>query len=101
MRTDPRIGMSPPQVLEAARQYNRLYDVEKYTLFNILERFATEQDRFGDRGLFINTIPGHFLRQEDADKLFALYGDYLSRVVFELTEREAKINSAGKFVKVD
>lgn len=86
MRTDRRIGMSPPQVLEAARQYNRLYDVEKYTLFNILERFAAERESFGDRKLFINTIPGYFLRKEDADKLFARYGEHLGRVVFELTE---------------
>ncbi len=86
MRTDPHIGMTPPQVLDAARQYNRLYDVEKYTLFNILERFANEQEHFGDRCIFINTIPGHFLRQEDMERLSALYGDCLGRVVFELTE---------------
>lgn len=86
MRTHRQIGMTPPQVLDAARQYNRLYDVEKYTLFNILERFANAQELFGDRRIFINTIPGHFLRQEDIDRLSALYGECLGRVVFELTE---------------
>ncbi|MBR4067473.1 MAG: EAL domain-containing protein [Clostridia bacterium] len=86
MRTDKQIGMSPTQVLEAARQYNRLYDVEKYSLFNILERYVRDRDRFGERPVFINTIPGYFLRQEDIDRLSDQYGEYLSRVVLELTE---------------
>ena len=86
MRTNPEIGLSPIQVLEAARQYNRLYDVEKTTFFNILERYAREHDRFGDRPVFINTIPGYFLREEDIDRLSDQYGDALSHVVLELTE---------------
>lgn len=88
MRTDARIGMNPLQVLDAAKEYNRLYDIEKATMFNIIGRFASERKKFGNAKVFINTIPGYFLNDEDIDKLSRKYGKYMDRFVFELTEQD-------------
>ncbi len=89
MRTDSSIGMNPLEVLDTAKEYNRLYDIEKATLFNVMERFSNEKEKFGDAKVFINTIPGHFLNGEDADLLIKRYGDRMANCVFELTEQDA------------
>ena len=88
MRTDASIGMNPLQVLDTAKEYNRLYDIEKATMFNIIGRFAAEYESFGNAKVFINTIPGHFLNEEDIDNLSRKYGKYMDRFVFELTEQD-------------
>ncbi len=94
MRTDPSIGMNPLEVLETAEEYNRLYDVEKATMFNIMERYVADVDKFKDRKVFINSIPGHFLKKNDDDKtgdyfdFCEKYRSYLSNVVLEITEQD-------------
>ena len=88
MRTDSSIGMNPLEVLDAAKEYNRLYDIEKATMFNVLERFSVEKEKFGNAKVFINTIPGHFLNSEDTELLKKKYGAYMDNCVFELTEQD-------------
>lgn len=88
MRTDASIGMNPLEVLDAAKTYNRLYEIEKATMFNVMERYVSERAQFGNRKLFINTIPGHFLNDDDLRHLSQKYGDFMDRVVFELTEQD-------------
>ncbi len=88
MRTDSSIGMNPLEVLDAAKQYNRLYDIEKATMFNVMERFAAEQESFSDCKVFINTIPGYFLNDEDINRLSEKYGHFMDRFVFELIEQD-------------
>ncbi len=88
MRTDSSIGMNPLEVLDTAKEYNRLYDIEKATMFNIIERFAAERDTFGNAKVFINTIPGYFLKDSDLKKLTSKYKDYMDSFVFELTEQD-------------
>lgn len=87
MRTSGGITMSPLDVLDVAKQYGRLYEIEKATLFNIMRLYVERREEFGDHLLFINTIPGHFLNDEDCAELMAQYGDYMDHVVFELTEQ--------------
>lgn len=87
MRTDKSIGMNPLEVLNAAREYNRLYEIEKATMFNIMERYASEKEKFCGKKVFINTIPGYFLKDKDVEKLNRLHGEYMDRFVFELTEQ--------------
>ena len=89
MRTEVSIGMSPLEVLDAAREYSCLYEIEKATMFNILERYSKDKDKFGEKKIFINTIPGYFLNDEDIAKINDKYGELLSNVVFELTEQNA------------
>ncbi|MBQ9142518.1 MAG: EAL domain-containing protein, partial [Lachnospiraceae bacterium] len=93
MRTDASIGMNPLEVLEAAKEYNCLYEIEHATMFNVMERFAKEREKFGERKVFINTIPGYFLKDEDINKLTDKYGKYMDNVVFELTEQNTVSDS--------
>lgn len=88
MRTDSTIGLNPLEILAAAKEYGRLYDIEKATLFNVMDCFADRREVFGDKKVFINTIPGHFLNDADLNTLIQQHGSYMDRFVFELTEQE-------------
>lgn len=87
MRTSGGINMSPLDVLDIARKYGRLYEIEKATLFNVMRHYVEHYEEFGGHLLFINTIPGHFLSEEDCGILMEMYGEYMDHVVFELTEQ--------------
>ena len=89
MRTDSTIGLNPLEILAAAKEYGRLYDIEKATLFNVMDCFAHRREVFGDKKVFINTIPGHFLNETDLTQLIDRHGSYMDRFVFELTEQES------------
>ena len=89
MRTDSLINLSQLEVLSVAREYNRLYDVERATLFGIMERFVGEYSTFCGNKIFINTIPGHFLNEEDCDAFRTQFDNYLDCFVFELTEQDS------------
>lgn len=93
MRTDATIGLNPLQVLAAAREYGRLYEIEKATLFNIMGCVADRRQEFSGRKVFINTIPGHFLNEGDLSSLIKLYGKDMSTYFFELTEQESTSDS--------
>ena len=86
MRTDSLINLSPLEILGVAREYNRLYDVEKVTLSGIMERYVRNYADFQGCRIFINTIPGHFLNDEDCAALAEKYKSYLDCFIFELTE---------------
>ena len=88
MRTDNLINLSPLEVLAVAREYNRLYDVERATLFGIMERFVQNYSSFYGSKVFINTIPGHFLNDEDCAAIKEQFESYLDCFVFELTEQD-------------
>ena len=89
MRTDNLINLSPLEVLSVAREYNREYDVERATLFGIMERFVHHYSDFFGSKVFINTIPGHFLNEEDCALLKSQFENYLDCFVFELTEQDS------------
>ena len=57
--------MSPPELLESAERLNRLYDVEKLTLFNVVEIVASNPEMFRGKKVFINSMPGHMLNAQD------------------------------------
>ena len=89
MRTDSTIGLNPLEILAAAKEYGRLYDIEKATLFNVMGCFADKREVFGDKKVFINTLPGHFLNDIDLNTLIGLHGAYMDHFVFELTEQDS------------
>ena len=88
MRTTGGIRMSPLEILDIAKEYNMLYDIEKATMFNVMERYAKDSGLFDRAKVFINTIPGSFLNNEDLDRLKRKYGKYISNFVFEITEQD-------------
>ena len=89
MRTGSLINLTPLEVLAIAREYNRLYDVEKATLFGIMERYIREFSSFNGSKVFINTIPGHFLNEEDCADIRSRFESYLDCFIFELTEQDS------------
>lgn len=93
MRTDERIGFNPLEVLEIARTYRRLYDVEKATLFNVMHRYSKEREKIKDRKVFINCIPGHFLNDADNERFTEQYSEYVDNFVFEITEQDSITDS--------
>ena len=89
MRTDYLLNLSPLEILATAREYNRLYDVERATFFGIMDRFVRDYSEFYGCKVFINTIPGYFLNEEDCEAVRTQYESYLDCFVYELTEQGA------------
>ena len=86
MRTDDLINLAPLEILKIAREQGRLDEVEHATLFGIMERYVRNYNDFQGCKVFINTIPGHFLNEEDCSALIGKYESFLDCFVFELTE---------------
>lgn len=102
MRTEQNIGLNPLQVLQIATEYNRLYDVEKATIFNVMNRYRAEKDRFLGRKIYVNCIPGYSLKAKENEQVCLEYADLIDQFVFEITERDtvtdeelARIRSLG------
>lgn len=89
MRTTDGINISPLVLLETAYKYNKLYDLEKMTLFGIMDYYVENFEKFKGRRVFINSIPGHFLNDEDFEYFTEKYKDYLKYCVFEITEQDS------------
>ena len=86
MRTGGGISVAPLDVLEIAKNANRLYDIEKASVVNVMRIYEENLEKFGDRKVFINTIPGYFLNDADRTEFVEKFGKYLDSVVFEVTE---------------
>jgi len=99
MRTGGGISMSPLDVLDIARNCNRLYDIEKATMFNIISNYAYNPEAFAGRKIFVNTIPGYFLNNEDRNKLLEEYGEWLDYFVYEVTEQNTISNEELNLLK--
>lgn len=87
MRTDENINLSPLEILDIAKKYKRLYDVERATLFNVFDYIENHRQLFKGRKVFINTIPGCFLNESDYDILRKKYWHLFKDVTIELTEQ--------------
>lgn len=87
MRTDKEIDLKPDQILDAASEYRRLYDIERATLFNVMDYLDKHFEDFSGRRLFINTIPGCFLKEEDYQRLVEKYGHLFGYCTIEIIEK--------------
>ena len=87
MRTDRKYGLSPLQIIDMAAKYDRLYDIEHATMFNVMYQLSRNQHFFKKRKLFINAIPSSYLTDEDWSGLMNVYGELMEKVVIELTEQ--------------
>lgn len=98
MRTSGGINISPLVLLETAAKYKKLYELEKMTLFGIMDYYVEHFELFKGRRLFINSIPGHFLNDADFKDFTEKYRDYIKYCVFEITEQNSI--SDGELVKI-
>ena len=87
MRTAGGIHIPPLTLLNYATYAGRLYEIEWLTYNNVLKYIAANREQFTDKRIFINSIPGHFLKETDFLKIRAKYGDILSQLVVEFTEQ--------------
>ena len=86
MRMPAEYGVSPLTLLKYATEENRLGDVERATLFNVMKKMTEMKEEIGDRKVFINSIPGHYLPDEEFRSLAKSYGSLFEQVVIEVTE---------------
>ncbi|MCR4897311.1 MAG: bifunctional diguanylate cyclase/phosphodiesterase [Lachnospiraceae bacterium] len=86
MRMPEKYGVSPLTLLKYATIEKRLNDVERATLFNVMKKMTELEDALGDRKVFINSIPGHYLSKEEFFSLSDKYSALFDRVVIEVTE---------------
>lgn len=88
MRTTSSNKMTPLEILDIAKKQNRLYELENYTLFHVMKIISQNTWAVRDKKIFVNSIPNHELNQEDFDKLYHEYANYLNQIVIEITENE-------------
>lgn len=86
MRTNESINLTPLEILEIAERQVRLYEIEYFTFFNVLEIFKEKYSSFKGRYLFINCLPNQLLTKEDFDTLYKKYNSITHKVVVEASE---------------
>ncbi len=87
MRTNPdTIGLNAIEILHLADKENRLYEIEKYTFENVLCFIKEHHELFGSKKIFINSIAGHQLTNDDFNQLYQNYSSQFANVVIEITE---------------
>ena len=87
MRADLSPEVSPKAILEYAARTGRLYEIEKETIGNVLSFVSEHADYFCDGArIFINSIPGNHLSEEDMSKFSRMTAKASNRIVIELTE---------------
>ncbi len=88
MRTGDDIGLKPLEVLKYAEISNMLYNVERSTFFNALAFYKENIDKFGDKKIFINSIPSVILPDSELEKLREMYADISENIVVEILEND-------------
>lgn len=88
MRGNTEPMVSPLTILAYARKYDRMYDVEKATYFNVFEQIRNSTGLIKNRRIFINTVPGYELTSKDFLNLSKKYGDLFEKIVVEITEQK-------------
>ena len=94
MRPDIEPYIPPVTVLEYAEHLGRTVDVERATFFNVLREMEEHPEIFKGKKVFINSIPGVKLKDEDDLAIREKLTFYADTVVIELTE-QAEIDDTG------
>ena len=93
MRSDSEWKIPPLQIIKQADKLNRLADVEKATFINVLDIIDKNKEVFEGKKVFINSIPGSGLQEDDYNKLKNLLGKHSDYAVVEITE-QAELHDA-------
>ena len=91
MRVNTPTLTSPSQVMALAHELDRLYDIERITMFHSSEAFEKLQSRGlirKDALLFVNSIANVDLNDADIQEYHRRYPDLLKQLVVEITEQE-------------
>ena len=97
MRVDMPSLRSPATVMRLAREMDRLYDIERVTLFRASESFVQGQKDGtlrADAKLFLNSIASVSLDDKDWQTYYSRYQSLLPQIVVEITEEESSNTEA-------
>ena len=81
--------ISPYHILKYAALTNRLIDIERATLMNVLTLIDKETEKFHGKMVFINSIPNIVLSAEDDAVISSLLVKHSDTAVIEMTEQAA------------
>ena len=87
MRPQSDLLKSPLQLIEYADMRNRLNDIERATLFNILGIVEKDPDILYGKKIFINSIPGTVLPEPERSKVDEILTRHNDVAVIEITEK--------------
>ena len=82
---------SPLTVMKLAREMDKLYEVERLTIFKATSTFVMMQNRgrlHRNTKLFLNSIASSSLTDEDVAEFKAQFAELLNNLVIEITEEE-------------
>ena len=86
MRAQGMKGISPFHILKYAELTNRLADVESLTFLNVLRYLEENKASFGEKTVFINSMPKIKASESDAKAIDKLFLERSVKVVVEMTE---------------
>jgi diguanylate cyclase (GGDEF)-like protein len=95
MRSNSKDFTTPFEILSLAKSQAKLYEIEKLTIFGVLQQYKFMRNKFTNKKIFINSIPNQSISEEDIELIEAEYKECLASVVIELTEEE-KIKKENK-----
>ncbi len=98
MRADSALSIPPLSIIRYAEMADRLDEVERATFLNVLE-VVGGNELFSDRKVFINSIPGTHLEEEDQQKIDELMRKRSPNVVVEFTEQSELDDEALRALK--
>lgn len=78
--------LSPLKILKYAESLGRLVDIEKSTFTNVLNIIDKKAELFEGKKVFINSIPGVSLTEDDRKDIVGRISDKSDQVVIEITE---------------
>ena len=88
MRAEADPYLPPPVILRYSEFFGKLYDVERLTFSNVIKEMKRRKATLSDgKKVFINSIPGHMLSDNDMKVLADFVSSMPGSVVVELTER--------------
>ncbi len=99
MRTVGDIRMTPVQILKIAESQKDLYSIEKLTFFNTMKLLSDNQQVFENRKLFINSIVGELLTDEDFNELYLTFGELFEKTVIEIVEGSSSSAEGIELIK--
>jgi diguanylate cyclase (GGDEF)-like protein len=76
------------EVIRLAKEQSKLYQLELLTWNGAVEACKNQETSFGDKKLFINSISNTCLSDEDLEKFENKHGDFIKKLVIEISERE-------------
>ncbi|EXM38711.1 hypothetical protein RASY3_08380 [Ruminococcus albus SY3] len=86
MRSDTERNLPPLTIVRYADMQHRLVDIERSTFMNVLKIVENNLDKLGKAKIFINSIPGIMLEDDDLEIVKGYLEKLSDSVVVELTE---------------